>query len=189
MNENKGLRIWQIAVLLLVLCNIGIIVTIWLKPHPDGPPPHGESPRDYVIRNLKFTDAQAKSYDVLIKDHQQAMRQLRHQGGEYRQALFAHLKDEYQNNSFTDSLTLLIATNQKEIEIVTYNHFVHVKALCDDAQKKEFDNIIGDVMKKMGGDPPPGDRHGPPPPGPRDADHHPHDDGVPPPPPPPEDGR
>jgi protein CpxP len=171
MNENKGIRLWQWAVLLLVLCNAGLILTIWLKPHHDGPP-GGETPRDYVIRNLKFSEDQVKKYDVLIEQHQQDMRQLRKNASEYRQQLFAGIK----NGSSPDSLAQLIGNDQKQIEIVTFGHFAQVRALCTDVQKTTFDNIIGDVTKRMNGGPgghhpPPGDgpphhgEDGPPPPG------------------------
>ncbi len=188
MNEQKGIRLWQWAVLLLVLCNIGLIVTIWLKPHHGEPPPHGASPRDYIIRELKFSDDQVKKYDVLIRDHQQAMRRLRHDAMDYRKQLFANLKNENQKNNFADSLSQLIAANQKEIELVTYNHFAQVHDLCNDTQKKDFDNIIGEVIKKMNGGPgaphpPTGDGQGPPPgeKGDEPPPPPPGDDGPPPP--------
>jgi periplasmic protein CpxP/Spy len=173
MKDNKGMRILQWTVGLLVLCNFALILTIWLKPHHDGPPPHGGGPRDYVISTLKFTDDQVKKYDELINEHQQSMQQLRKSASEYRQALFTGVK----NGNGPDSLAQLIGNNQKEIEIVTYKHFVQVRALCTDAQKTEFDNIIGDVTRSMnggpgGGHPPHGDRQGPPP----------GEDGPPPPP-------
>ena len=187
MNE-KVPGIWKWTVILLLLCNIGLILTIWLKPAAQMGPGR-ESPRDFVIRNLKFSDDQVKRYDLLIKDHRQAMDRLGHEAMEYRQQLFANLKNE--NAAVNpDSLAQLAAKNQKEIELVTYGHFKEVRKICTDAQKPEFDRIIGDVIRKMNGPghggPPPHDHQGPPP----DGDHG----GPPPPedrdgPPPPPDGR
>ena len=177
MNENKGIRIWQRAVLLLVLCNIGLILTIWLKPKQESGPPHGETPRDFVIRSLKFNNDQIAKYDVLVKEHQQAMRQLRQEAMEYRQLLFSNLANENKPTINPDSLARLIASNQQQIEMVTYRHFAQVKLLCTEQQTQEFDEIIGEVIKKMnpGPHPPPGDRPGPPegqgpPPGPPPPD-------------------
>jgi len=187
--EQKGLRIWKIAVVVLVLCNIGLMLTIWLKPSmSEQRGPGHETPRDYVIRNLKMTEAQVKQYDVLIQDHQASMHQLRDQAQGYRQQLFTGL-GKGMSNATTDSLAALIANTQKQIEIVTYKHFEQVRALCTDAQKPEFDNIIGDVIKKMNGRPRPPKDHehgGPPPPpdGGPDGDG-PHDGPPGPPPPPP----
>jgi protein CpxP len=161
-----GLRFWKIAVGLLIICNIGLMLIIWLKPQQEtGRQPRPETPREYVIKQLKFTEEQTKSYDQLIKDHQEAMHRLRDQGRELRQQLFENLKGNNSRDQAADSITRLIGSNQAQIELVTYNHFVKVKAICTEAQKAEFDRIIGDVTKKMngpgGGRPP---HEGPPPP-------------------------
>jgi protein CpxP len=167
MNENKVIKLWRWTVLLLVLCNIGLMLTIWLKPVAGNNHPRPETPRDYIVRMLKFSEEQTRQYDVFVREHQHAMRQLRHEAMEYREQLFDNMKNDGKAGANADSLIQLIAGNQKQIETVTYKHFVQVRALCTDAQKTEFDNIIGDVMKKMsggphGGPPPPDD--GPPPP-------------------------
>jgi len=167
MNENKVVKLWRWTVVLLVLCNIGLMLTIWLKPVGGNGRPQHETPRDYLIRNLKFSSDQVHQYDMLIEDHQQSMRRLRHEGMELHNSLFNNLKNEGAPENAADSLARLIANNQKEIDLVTYRHFVKVRALCTDAQKKEFDDIIVDVVRKMsgphGGPPPPGDGQGPPP--------------------------
>jgi periplasmic protein CpxP/Spy len=163
MNDSKGMRIWQWTVILLVLCNVGLIVTIWLRPMHGQPP--GGGPRNFVIEQLKFTDDQVKKYDDLIKSHQGAMRRLKQTSSELQQKLFRNLANEQQNNGVADSISRQLAATQQQIEMVTYNHFLQVRALCTDQQKKEFDNIIGDVLKKMNGGPgapPPGGRPGPP---------------------------
>jgi hypothetical protein len=167
MNEPKKMKILQWSVALLLLCNIGLIITIWFRP-PMARAKH-ETPRDFVIRNLKFSDSQVRQYDVLIRDHQQAMRSLRQQAREYRQQLFKGLESDNPQVVNTDSLAALIGKAQAQIETVTYEHFAEVRKICTDAQKPEFDKIISDVIKKMNGGPhggPPGregERHGPPP--------------------------
>jgi periplasmic protein CpxP/Spy len=185
MNETKGIRLLRWAVLLLVLCNIGLLATVWIKPHFEaGPGPmHGETPRDFVVLNLKFNEEQTKQYDIMVKEHQQAMKQLRHEAMDYRQQLFSNLANEGKAGNNPDSLARLIANNQQQIEMVTYRHFALVRALCTEGQKQIFDKIIGDVIIKMNGNMhPPGDRRGPPPEGhgpPPDREGPPH--GPPPP--------
>jgi hypothetical protein len=179
MNEQKIPAIWKWIVLVIVLCNIGLMATIWLKPHW-GNDAHPETPRDYVIRNLKFTDDQVKLYDALIKEHRETMNRLGKEAREYRKQFFGNLKNGQHSSLTTDSLAQLIANNQKQIEMVTYRHFEQVRTICNDEQKAKFDEIINDVMKKMnsgmrGGPPPrPGNGQGPPPD--RDGENHPPDD-------------
>ena len=183
MSEKKALRLWQISTLLLLVCNISLMLSIWCRPGRGADGPRHEAPREFVIRNLAFSDAQIKQYDVLIPAHQQAMRRLRQEAMNYREALFANLNNPNRDTLLADSLTNLIATTQKQIEIITYNHFRQVRAICTDKQKPEFDRIIDDVIKKMNGrgGPPPPDGHRPPPDGP-EAPPPPPDDREPPPP-------
>jgi len=173
MNETKGISILRLAVVLLVLCNIGLLITIWVKPHFElgRGAMQGETPRDFVVRNLKFDEQQTKQYDAMVKDHQEAMKQLRHEAMDYREQLFSTLANEGRPGNNPDSLARLIASNQQQIEMVTYRHFAQVRALCTEDQKQEFNKIIGDVIKKMNGNmhppggrrEPPADGHGPPP--------------------------
>mgnify|MGYP003346022871 FL=1 len=165
MNSNRTFYILLVTVVLLVICNIGLMFTIWHKPHPDGPPPPppgGHGPRNFVIEHLNLNNDQISKYDQLIKEHQQSMTDLRQSAAGLRAVLFAAL--ERQDTHFTDSVASLIAGKQKEIELVTYAHFGQLRALCTDSQKKGLDNIMSDVIKKMNGSPNrPADRPGPPP--------------------------
>ena len=170
MNENKGLRLWKFAVVLLVLCNIALVLTIWVKPTLHGARP--ETPRDFVIRSLRFSDDQVKKYDALISVHSNMMDSLRKESMTYRQQLFNNLKNADNPGINTDSLAQLIANNQKQIERGTYDHFAQVRTICTNEQKADFDKIIMDVIRKMmpgrpkgkngDGHQPPNDRPGPP---------------------------
>lgn len=168
MNETRKIRILQWSIALLLLCNIGLIVTMWFRPGGRG---KNETPRDFVIRSLRFTDEQIDQYDVLIEAHQRAMRGLRQEARGTRQQLFMGLEGGHSQTINADSLAALIGNTQGKIEKVTYDHFAEVRKICNDAQKSEFDHIIGDVIKKMNGGPHGGpgpggdgpDRHGPPP--------------------------
>jgi len=184
--NNRGIKILVWVIVLLVLCNIGLLLTIWLKPGKQSGPPQGETPRDFVIRSLKFSDDQVKKYDVLVQQHQQDMHKLRHEAMDYRQLLFANLKNGNAGDHIADSLAQLVAGNQKAIEMVTYNHFAKVRELCTDAQKQEFDKIIGDITKMMSSGP---GGHHPPPPSPPPTDGPPPSGDRPGPPPPPPDGQ
>jgi protein CpxP len=181
MNEQKTPSIWKWSVALLVLCNVALILTIWLKPGPVGRN-GSNAPRDYVISHLKFSDDQVMQYDVLIKAHRRAMNSLKKESTHYRQLLFGSLAMGG-NNVNTDSLIRLIAKDQTQVELITYNHFKQVRSLCTPEQQQEFDLIILDVIKKMngamqGGPPPhPGDRQGPP----EDGQGPPPENGPPPP--------
>jgi hypothetical protein len=87
--------------------------------------------------------------------------------------LFNSLANDGNARLNADSIAMVIAGDQKQIELATYDHFVAVKAICNDKQKTKFDKIIGDVTKMMNGPhhgAPPRDGQGPPPPPPGGPD-------------------
>ncbi len=179
MNDNKGLRFWKWAVILLVLCNLCLLGVIWMKPGQLFGGQHGGAPRDFVIHTLKFSDEQVKRYDSLITDHRRAMDQVRDEMTINRKQLFENLVKEGKFNPEADSLSRAIGDEQRQIETITYYHFAQVKAICTDAQKAEFDKIIVEVTKMMNGN----GRGGRPPHGPGGPPER-REDGNPPPPPP-----
>ena len=131
------------------------MLTIWCKPQLERP--DGERPREYIIRHLKFTGAQIRAYDPLIKEHQRVMNDLWKESMPYREALYKLLKNNEVPNKAIDSVAGLLANNQKQIELVTFHHFEKVREICTTDQKADFDSIIGSVLKKMNSD-----RSGPP---------------------------
>ena len=59
MKEILTIRIWQGLTGLLVLCNFCLLAVLWFKPCPKPMPPiptlpMNESPRDFVINEMKF---------------------------------------------------------------------------------------------------------------------------------------
>ncbi len=161
MNDIKYLRFWKLAVIVLVLCNIGLLATIWFRPHPPQDMRHGEQTRNYVISTLKFSDEQGKQYDALIVLHKEAMKNQKRACASCRTLFFSGIANPRQNPAVADSLASAVADCQKKIELVTYNHFSDVRKICTDAQKAEFDKIILDVVRKMIGNPGAPPPHGP----------------------------
>ena len=160
----KSTKTWQLFTGIMVLCNIGLLVTLWLKPCL---PPHDkqfETPRDIFKKELGFSGGQLENYDKLVKTHREAMDGFRKAGKEQREMFFGMVG----KNANPDSVANTIALNQKQIELATFKHFEQVRELCSDEQKKKFDNILIDVLNKMKpqgrpGPPPPGRQDGPPP--------------------------
>jgi protein CpxP len=146
---NKQLTFWKITVIILVVLNISMIVTFEYRTEWHGKQNDAERPDAFIIRKLHFTDAQTAVYVRLRNNHHDSMITLNAQGRELRKVFFNKLETQDVPQQ-TDSIANLVAANQREIEKVTYYHFVQVRALCTDSQKTVFDGIISDVMEKMG---------------------------------------
>ena len=145
--ENKPLKNWKIFAFILIALNIILIVLLIL-----GRPPHrqgGNDPGKYIVEKLKFTDQQEAAFEKLKEAHHEAVLDLRKEGDELRKSFFNGLISD-SSNSNKDSLANKIAENQKQIELVTYDHFEEVKILCTPEQKIIFNDIIHEVLERLG---------------------------------------
>ena len=163
MQNNNQLKFWKWAVLLLVVLNVCLLVSIWLKQNGQSPdemrrPPNGEKAADFLLEQLKFTEQQKAAFEKLKEAHHHSMDSLREISKEVHQLFFDNLKNEKQDTAKVNELARAIANNQTQCELVTFNHFKEVRKLCNDKQKATFDEIIQEVLRRMarpGGPPPP----------------------------------
>ena len=118
-----------------------------------------------------------------MEEHQQAVRPLRKQMREKKEALYQLLKENASDSS-TQAAVAAIGATMQSIDLATFQHFKQLRALCKPEQQQQFDAIILDVvsmMQRQGPPGPPGNHPngnpGPPPPdehehpGPPDAEH------------------
>jgi protein CpxP len=171
MNYFDKNKILTIAVVLLLFTNIGILSLLWFDrvpgKHFDRIPPPNEmhppfdrkqsegGPRDFLIRELGFTEKQKQDYQLLIDEHKSDMKKLMDKIRTAKEKLWDNLSETDTASISTESTSAEIGNDQKEIELVTFRHFQKVKELCDENQKKKFDEVIKEVINMMGHNKPP----------------------------------
>jgi Spy/CpxP family protein refolding chaperone len=182
MNYFDKPKFYGIIIILLFLLNLGTLAFMWFhRPHPPGPEMFhqmqyrqgdGERPGEFLIHELNLSQAQLADFIKLRDEHQNTIKPAAEDIRKNKDEMFKMLStpqvDSAKLNQYIDN----IAKDQKQLELATFTHFQKVRAMCDDSQKKKFDEIIGEVLKMMGSmqgphGPPPGpmdkmDRRGPP---------------------------
>ena len=149
MEQTKSIRIWQLLTLLLVICNIGILATIWIHPGRPPMPPRPRSPRDFLLETLQPGGDQTREIDALISEHRNKMEDLNFKGHQLKRNYFQTIAQPATTQRLRDSLLHEILQNQQLIESSTYDHLSKVRALCSDAQKKRFDLALPEMLKQM----------------------------------------
>ncbi|RYY93021.1 MAG: periplasmic heavy metal sensor [Chitinophagaceae bacterium] len=133
-----------IAVIVLVLLNIGLMASIWLQKSTvagigttatTGQPPRG-GPGAMIIRELGFDSLQRLRFDSLRNDHHSRTEAYRAQMRDLKERFFAGL---HADEPPSDSLNAAIGALQARIDRNTYEHFRLVRALCNGAQKERFE--------------------------------------------------
>ena len=149
MERNKLLTI---AVIGLLLINLGTISFLWLRK-----PPHPEQQKEekfkIIIDKLEFNAEQQKKYMNLVHAHHQSFEKLNEATCNLRRDYYYLMKNDAIDRIQADSLNTLIGKNQSEINQLNFEHFLNIKALCDEHQKVLFNNFVGEIGRLF--NPPP----------------------------------
>ena len=144
--ESSKLSFWKIFAIILLISNTVILAFVFFEKPARG---ENKGPANFIIKELKFEEAQIESFNKLKFAHQESLQALQITGRELREDYFKLLRNDTTDNLLADQLLIQIANNQKAIEQITYEHFQSVKNICDSVQKEKFDGIILEVTHRM----------------------------------------
>ncbi|MFZ4771023.1 MAG: Spy/CpxP family protein refolding chaperone [Ferruginibacter sp.] len=193
MNHVSKNKLLTWLVVLLLVANAATITMFWLDKNRQNVRPKG-TPAEFLIKSLNLDSNQQAQLNVLRKAHRSSVQPLRNLVKESKEVFFDLLKEATVSDSIKQVAAKKISALTEEIDLVTFNHFLKVRAICRPDQQLKFDEIIDDVINMMGhqqegqNGPPPGggDGHRPPPlpgdsegeghfpPGPPEGDQPPH---------------
>lgn len=163
------IKLLTIAVIGLLLINIGIVGFLMMKKSPmppKGRPPIGmegklpgkqDGPKKIIAERLHFDKEQVVAYDKLIAAHQISVKALNDSIKIAKNNLYQSLQSE--NLAGKDSLVNLLGVLQKQIELVHYEHFARLKKICKPDQLNDFNELTKELARFFA----PGKKDGPPP--------------------------
>lgn len=167
-------------VAVLVVVNIALMATIWVKKDAAVAPPQRGDAKEYLVKTLSLNKAQVEDFDSLRNEHFKKIAEYKQAMRFVKDRLFSLLNEKDTNRINTQITTYLkekIGDIQANIDVETFQHFYRLRSLLNEQQKQKFDSTIQDVLRTLdpraagpddlmpGGDRP-GERMGPPPGGP-----------------------
>ena len=150
-NNNKW---WAIIVGLLIVLNTATLTFFWFERKNNliqlSPQNNRNGARAYLTKELALDSLQQLQYTKLIEQHQQQVNELRLQIHDAKDAFFSLLA-----NSATSAETINEAAKhavevEQQLDMLTFNHFKDIRAICNITQQKKFDDIIKNAVKMMG---------------------------------------
>lgn len=161
-NKNK----WLTAlVLLLVLGNLASLAYLWIGRGRQAPPPQPARADAFIIRELQLDATQQQQYRRLVEEHRRRTQDIRANIRAAKDEFFGLLQDTATTDSAKTAAAARISRFTEELDLVTFQHFQQVRAICTPQQQQHFDEIIRKVIGMMAGGPqgsPQGRREGPP---------------------------
>ena len=106
-----------------------------------GKPKHQKPPHIFLYNELNFNESQLKEVMPFKDAHHQKMKQI---DGEILQLKDQFFKSISENNKIidSDSIADLIGVNEAKKDKEVFSYFKKIRSVCDDNQKKKFDEII-----------------------------------------------
>ena len=148
-------KLLGISLVVLILLNVGTLAMLFLGRPGHHRPPREEGPKAVIIERLQLDPHQVEAYDVLIKEHQVAIKAQDEMMMATRSALYHDL--ESTNMEKRDSLLSVIAAVQRKIEETHFEHFGKIRDLCREDQLADFDalsvDLAGYFSRSKGGPP------------------------------------
>ncbi len=155
-------KFFKIVIIVLLGINMATLAFMWSTNSRHGGPPRGSEVGDFLSDELSFTKEQQSKFELLKRDHQHKVKDLRDKNKEFHDVFYDILSenavDSLVLNNTADSIIFL----QKQIEMVTFYHFQDVRAICNLEQQKKFDEVIKLALQMMSPrqkGPPPGPPH------------------------------
>lgn len=147
-------------VLMLIVANILSIALFWMKDSKPQTMQQPKIPAEFLIKELQLNAQQQQQFEVLKREHQDASGTLRKEIKDAKEELFDLLKTGGAADTVKQSAVRKISLLTEKLDLVTFNHFEKVRAICSSSQQKRFDKIIKLVTKMMGqqGAPRPSDK-------------------------------
>lgn len=140
-------KFYIVVIIGLLISNLLLIGFMFPK-RGHKPPAKGmklDGPRSIIIEKLKFDDVQVASYDELIEVHQTNIKEQDEQIFAIKNGMYKTLNES--DAKLVDSLSVEIASAQKAIEVLHYNHFLDIKKLCKPEQLKDYEMLTKDIAK------------------------------------------
>ncbi|MFT7154740.1 MAG: protein CpxP [Alteromonas macleodii] len=156
-------RILTILVVVMVLLNAATLV-FFLNGNRHGPRPHGRhevGPKNIVIEKLSFNTEQIAKYEQLITEHRVAINRNDSLMLAVRNGLYKQLVK--QDSTEIELQLYTIGKLQKEVEIVHFQHFQDLRAICTEEQLPAFEELIEELAAFFNGGRPPQGKQPPPP--------------------------
>ena len=141
---NNKISTWLISI--LIIANIATLAFFWIGHFKNQ---KENSPKEFLSKNLNFSKSQKNAYFKLAKEHNESAKTIRDQIKNDKESLFQLLKSDTINDSVRNDKALKVSMSIQSLDILTFEHFKKVRAICTEEQKPKFDELIQKMVSAV----------------------------------------
>jgi hypothetical protein len=151
MNVNSKIKFINVAVVLLLLINTSALIFFFLQKNNSNfqppPPKNGGKAFDFLVKELALDNNQIAQYTILRNEHKNTADSILQLIKTAKDSLFNCLKQENIAQNTVEKYLDNIATNERNINEVTFTHFKKLRNICTASQQAKFDTVISIALK------------------------------------------
>jgi Spy/CpxP family protein refolding chaperone len=141
---NNKITTWFISI--LIIANIATLAFFWIGHFKNQ---KENSPKEFLSKKLNFSKSQKNAYFTLAKEHNESAKIIRDHIKNDKESLFQLLKSDTINDSIRNDKALKVSMSIQSLDILTFEHFRKVRALCTEEQKPQFDDLIQKMVSAV----------------------------------------
>lgn len=141
-------KILTIAVILLLITNIGLVAMMVLGKGKKDRKNGREEAFEMMVKELDMSDAQQKDYKMLKEEHMKNSKPLFDSLRAARNTFFALVKDSAVSDSVLNIYSQHISERQAAIDKNIFAHFKRVRNLFTPEQQPKFDTFVQKMMQR-----------------------------------------
>ena len=141
---NNKIASWLIG--LLILANIATLTFFWIGHFNNQ---RDNSPKEFLAKKLNFNEDQKTAYFKLAKEHNEAAKIIREKVKVDKDSFFQLLKSDTIIDSARNNAAAQVSVSIQSLDILTFEHFKKVRALCNVEQKPKFDELVQRMVNSV----------------------------------------
>ncbi|HEV8508555.1 MAG TPA: periplasmic heavy metal sensor [Chitinophagaceae bacterium] len=142
--QNKFL---VLLVAILLVANLFLMLYFFVfKNHQEPERSHPVS--DYMQKELGLNEEQTEKFKQLRDQHRAAVKPVVDEMKRLKDSLYNLLQDPQSNDSSARAIAEQIGDKQEEWEILIFQHFEKVRAICDSSQLPKLDTLVHKMINK-----------------------------------------
>lgn len=146
MSTTKNSKILLLIIGILLVTNIAVIALLLQGRSANSHKDYKSPMTAYLQNEIKFTDAQMKSYEALKNTHSASMKKFFDTLRAEKTVVYKQLGGNAFNDSAMQFAVMNASSRQLSMETMILNHVKYVRTICTPAQQLVFDTGFHKVM-------------------------------------------
>ena len=143
----------NIALVVLLLMNIGLVLMLWLRPMPHQGPKKGMAPpprkaEGFLFKTLDLDEEQRVDLKKIRDGHFSETRRIHEEARKSKRALFDALMSSTPDTLSAQGHADDYANQMKKIDEALIQHYLDIRAICRPEQQEELRKVFRKAIRR-----------------------------------------